>query len=230
MQDVVYKYIFTFSNEQKINFVLRFDKESFELKLDLPKPYPDWTKIQNHKCPNCTLDELQYQYCPAAVNLILIINTFSSFVSYENVYLTVETPQRTYSKDTTLQKALSSLIGICMTTSNCPVLSKLRPLARFHLPLATAEETYFRVISMYLLQQYILFRQGKSPDWELKNLAKLYFEIKLVNKSFCERISHIIEKDAPTNAVVLLNCFADWVYLLTKTPDLQQIQRLIEIP
>lgn len=229
-QFVVYKYTFIFSDKEKIEFILILDEKNYELKPATSEPYPEWTQIQYYKCPNCTLDEKQMKYCPVAVNLAPLIQTFSTFISYENVLLIVETPQRTYTKNTTLQKALSSLIGIYMTTSNCPILSKLRPLVRFHLPVATAEETCFRVLGMYLIQQYLLFLQGGTPDWELNNLTNLYSEIKLVNKSFCERISKVIEKDAPANAVVLLNCFAEWIYLLTKKPDIKQIQEFITIP
>ena len=55
-----------------------------------------------------------------------------------------------------------SLIGIYMVTSGCPIMDKLRPMARFHLPFASTEETIYRAISTYLLGQYFLEQKGKK--------------------------------------------------------------------
>ncbi|MDW8056324.1 MAG: hypothetical protein RMJ13_06425 [Elusimicrobiota bacterium] len=224
---IQFKYNFVFSQDKKLEFILNFDNKTFELLTTDEPPYPHWTELNYHRCPNCTLTEEQSKYCPTAVNLSQLIKTFSTFVSYETVKLIVETPQRTYIKDTTLQKALGSLIGIYMATSNCPILSKLRPLVRFHLPVATSEETLFRVISIYLINQYILYKKGKEPDWELNKLKNLYEDIKIVNKTFCTRISTIVEKDAPLNAVIVLNCFAEWIHLLSTKPDLNLLEHLL---
>lgn len=228
-QQVVYKYTFVFSEEKKIEFILNFDSESFNLQTQNIEPYPRWTYLGYYKCPICPLKEEETKYCPTAVGLVPLINTFSSFISYENVELIVETPQRIYIKNTTVQKGLSSLIGLYMTTTNCPILSKLKPLARFHLPVATTEETFFRVVSMFLIQQYLLLQQGEKPDWSLENLTRLYNDIKIVNKSFCERISGVIEKDASVNALIILHCFAEWIYLTIKKPNLAQIEKLINL-
>lgn len=228
-QQIVYKYTFVFTEEKKIEFVLTFDSENFNLQTQNVESYPEWTYLSYHKCHICPLNETETKYCPTAVSLVPLINTFSSFTSYENVELRVETPQRIYIKNTTVQKGLSSLIGLYMTTTNCPILSKLKPLARFHLPVATAEETFFRVVSMFLIQQYLLLQQGKTPDWTLKDLTNLYEDIKIVNKSFCDRISSVIEKDASVNALIILNCFAEWIYLTIKKPNLKQIEKLINL-
>ena len=37
-----------------------------------------------------------------------------------------------------------------MALSGCPVLEQLKPMARFHLPFASVEETIYRAASMYL--------------------------------------------------------------------------------
>tara|TARA_B100000686_G_scaffold86198_1_gene93073 strand:- start:90 stop:251 length:162 start_codon:yes stop_codon:yes gene_type:complete len=47
------------------------------------------------------------------------------------------TDERCYVEHTTMTEAVSSLLGIYMVTSGCPVMDKLRPMVRFHLPLAT---------------------------------------------------------------------------------------------
>ena len=59
-----------------------------------------------------------------------------------------------------------------MATSGCPHMDFFKPMARFHLPLANAEETVYRATSMYLLAQYFLQREGKEADMELEGLKK----------------------------------------------------------
>ena len=62
---------------------------------------------------------------------------------------------------------------------------------------------------MYLLAQYFLHKRGLKPDWELKNLVDMYQDIKVLNKSFSERLSHIHIKDASLNALAILDWFAE---------------------
>jgi len=82
---------------------------------------------------------------------------------------------------------------------------------RTHLPFATAEETMYRVFSMYLLAQYYLSRNGQKPDWEFEDLTKIYAEVHVVNKSFCERLTDAQIKDGIVNAVATLDCFAEFI-------------------
>ena len=113
-----------------------------------------------------------------------------------------------------------------MVTSGCPVLDKLRPLVRTHLPFATLEETTYRVISMYLLAQYFLHQGGREPDWTLKGLPKIYEEIQTVNRCFNERISSVQIGDAASNALATLSCKADYTNILLSQPELNQIKKL----
>ena len=65
-----------------------------------------------------------------------------------------------------------------MATGGCPALAKLRPMARFHLPFATREETLFRSASAYLLGQYFLKERGEPHELGLEGLGALYEEIR----------------------------------------------------
>lgn len=84
-----------------------------------------------------------------------------------------------------MQNAATSLIGIYMVTSSCPIIDKLRPMVRFHTHFTNNKETKYRTISMYLFAQYFLFKQGKQPDWDLKNFSVIYDDINMVNMLFC---------------------------------------------
>jgi hypothetical protein len=111
-------------------------------------------------------------------------------------------------KGTTAQRAVSSLMGLVMATSGCPHMSFLKPMARYHLPLATAEETIFRAVSTYLLEQYFRHKQALSVDLDLENLKKIYAEIRIVNIAMTSRLRTLCVQDSAINAVVLLDIFA----------------------
>jgi hypothetical protein len=204
-----YKFIFKSGEEQEFNIEL--DRFSLNLKPTGEKFRPNWTKLNFCKCPNCTLDERQHEFCPIAVSLVDIIDCFSIFSPSEQVEVIVSANDRKYLKEVTLQQGVSSLIGIYMVTSGCPVMEKLKPMVRFHLPFATMEETLYRAISMYLLSQYFLSRHGGHPDWNLKKLYEAYENVRIVNESFYKRLQTLDAKDANLKALVVLDHFAQTV-------------------
>jgi hypothetical protein len=204
-----YKFIFKSGEEQEFNIDL--DRFSLNLKPTDQKFRPDWTKLNFCKCPNCTLDEQKHEFCPIAVSLADIIDCFSIFPPSEPVEVIVTANNRKYLKEVTLQQGVSSLIGIYMVTSGCPVMEKLKPMVRFHLPFATMEETLYRAISMYLLSQYFSSRHGGHPDWNLKKLYEAYENVKIVNEGFYKRLQTIDAKDANLKALVVLDHFAQSV-------------------
>ena len=59
-----------------------------------------------------------------------------------------------------VQMGVSSLLGVIMTTSGCPIMAQLKPMVRFHLPFASLEETIFRMVSMHLVAQYLRHQDG----------------------------------------------------------------------
>lgn len=207
---ITYHYKFTLSNGVEREFNIKLDK-NLNLITARKKSYPEWTKLKDFKCPHCPLDENGHEFCPITVNLVDIVDFFRDASSYEEVGILIETEERGYVKHTTLQDGISSLVGIYMVTSGCPILEKLKPMVRYHLPFSTLEETKYRAISMYLLAQYFLYKRGKKPDWELKNLVKIYDDIQIVNKNFCEKLSNLKINDASLNALVKLDCFASYV-------------------
>lgn len=204
-----YLYRFHFDDGVKQEFEITLDAVTLELRqTDAVKP--EWTKLKYDQCENCPLGD-EVVSCPVAVNLSTLIETFKDSISYVNTRVTVEAPDRVYVKETTLQKGLSSIIGIYMVTSNCPVMDQLRPMVRFHLPFATMEETIYRAVSMYLTKQYFVMRQGGTPDWTLHNLGQIYKAISEVNAGMSRRLTHASQKDANVNAVVILSSFGNTV-------------------
>ncbi|NOR52185.1 MAG: hypothetical protein GQ470_06150 [Gammaproteobacteria bacterium] len=82
-------------------------------------------------------------------------------------------------------------------------------MARFHLPLASDEETLFRAAGMYLLAQYYLQKDGKGSELELNGLTDIYNNLHLINKMIAERIRSVAQSDSSVNAVILLDMFTN---------------------
>lgn len=199
---LLYKFHFDDGTEKDFSIELRED--SLQLILNGSVKKPEWTKLKYHQCDNCPLDD-SVEHCPVAVNLASLVESFQDSISFEKTTVTVQTKERTFVKDTTLQKGLSALVGIYMVTSDCPVMDKLRPMVRFHLPFATARETIYRAVTMYLLAQFFIMRRGGEPDWDMKHLSEIYKAVSLVNQGVSKRISNASNKDANVNAVVILH-------------------------
>jgi hypothetical protein len=204
-------YIFRFENDLIKEFTVNLDSQTLDIISEESPELPEWTRLNYSKCVNCPLDEDSNKYCPVARNLTGINEEFKDYFSYENVDVSVATNERKYVKATSLQEGLSSLIGIIMVTSGCPVLEYLKPMARFHLPFATFLETIFRTSSTYFTAQYFLRQRGKPFDVSLEGLKKIYNEIGQVNRDFSQRLADASNKDASINALVNLDCFASMI-------------------
>lgn len=205
--DINYKFTLKDGTVREVS--IQLDSKTLSM---VPKPresYPDWTKLSHSQCPNCPLNEKTHPRCPIAANLVDLIGFFKESISYEKVRVEVTTPERTYSKETALAEGISSVIGIYMVTSGCPIMDKLKPMVRTHLPFASWEETLYRMITVYLLAQYFLYRSGKKADWPLKNIGNISEQINIVNQAFCGRLQETHLRDAALNAVVQLDCFAN---------------------
>jgi len=222
------RYQFRFSNGKQQEFTVRLRHPSLDLIAEHRQELPSWARLTFHQCPNCPLDALRHSYCPIAVNLAEVIETFKDSFSIEEADVTISSEAREYHKHVPLQTGVSSLIGLYMVTSGCPIMDKLRPMASTHLPFATVEETMVRAISIYLLAQYFLQKRGKKPDWELKNLVKIYDDITRVNGAFSKRLKSISPKDASLNALFGLDCFANITAFSIQEDELNEIEALFQ--
>jgi hypothetical protein len=222
---VTYRYVFAFKNSPEKEFKLRLDKKTLRLIEPEDRPPSPWAALKSFKCPNCPLDESQYEFCPTATNIIELTDYFKNRDSIEEVEVLVETQERKYLKQVPLYVGLSSLLGIYMVTTGCPILEKLKPMVRYHLPFASIEETTYRSVSMYLLAQFFLLRRKNKPDWNLDNLATVYNDIQLVNKNVCDKVREIIiSRDAADNALVKLDYSALYIFLRLNKNILDEIE------
>lgn len=205
----VIHYELSLPGDAVVAFRVELDPKSLLNVGPTPRPAPQWTRLGYQKCPNCPLDEADVPHCPVALHLSDVVERFARTFSFDRVAARVTVPERTYQRlDVPVQVALSSLVGVLMATSGCPVLAALRPMTRFHLPFASELETITRSISMYLLRQYFVQERGGSPDWALAGLPEIYRGTGAVNRAFALRLRAAAPKDANVNALMRLDAFA----------------------
>lgn len=207
--EITYRY--RFEDGREVEFPIVLLKSNLLIQNSTPCDPPFWAELQFNRCDVCTLDQVTHSYCPVALNLSPVVEAFRDFFAYEAVDVLVTTQERNYSKSATIQEGLSALLGLIMVTSSCPVMERLKPMVRFHLPFAALEESTYRMLSMYLMAQLYRKRRGLHADWDLAGLDAVYVDIGNVNEFFAKRLLAAAKKDANVNAMVNLDCLAKMV-------------------
>lgn len=200
MQDILYQ--FRFADGARVACAVEARTEMDTAAL------PAWTALASHQCPNCPLQPASTAHCPMAVRLLPLITLISELRSFDQVEVHVTTPERSVSKTTTVQRGISALMGLLAASSDCPHTRFLKPMAHFHLPFASEEETIYRAASTYLLAQYFLAREGGVPDWELAGLKANYLALQTVNSAMAGRLRSAVQEDGAINAFILLDLLA----------------------
>lgn len=209
MDRINISYRFNLGAHGEERFDLQLDAQTIELIPQQEQGLPAWTDLAFHQCPHCPLDPARHLACPVAACISRVIWRFDEVVSHDDIDLEVTTDARQVSQHTTAQKGISSLLGLLFATSGCPHTNYMKPMARFHLPLATEADTIFRAAGMYLLAQYFLKREGQEGDLDLSGLSEIYRNLHIVNISIAERIKSIAVTDSSTNAVIILDTFTN---------------------
>ena len=202
--DFVYlQYRILMPGGREFNHKLRLDPSTYEIVEATPAEPPTWAALTNQQCPNCPLSSQTRPFCPAALGLARVLDHFTNVDAFLPTQTEVTMPERTMVAKVPLQKALSSLAGLIMATSGCPRTAFLRPMARFHLPFATDDETLYRATSMYLLAQYLIAKQGGSADYEMNELVDRYRELQTVNNAMADRLKAVYGKPGAQTLVNL---------------------------
>ncbi len=205
---IEFDYIFNIPDKEEMRFHIALDPKTLNCIPPAEAETAKWAELENEKCTNCPLNSKQHKFCPIALNLVNILPHFTDIYSYQQTTVTVKTPGRNYVAETSLQRGLGSMLGIYMVSSGCPIMAKLKPMVRYHLPFASIEETVFRAASTYLLGQYFKHKKGEPADWSLDNLVLIYEEVQKVNMAMAERLRSVPAKDANINALIVLDIFA----------------------
>lgn len=199
-EPVIITYRFELPDGQLAEFTVNPGRRIHYQTLDEARPR--WTRIEQRRCPVCPLEAAAH--CPAALDIVDIVNGFAAVSSFEMVGVHVLTPERDYFKRCDARTALRSLMGLILATGECPVLSGFRGLARFHLPFANRQEAIFRSVSACLLKNYFALGPTASTAavCDLGPLIELYQRMQTVNQSLCERLRLACEAESSVSALV----------------------------
>jgi len=194
------QYTFSFDDGLELKFSVDIDRK-FDARQDLSKA-PEWTRLGNNKCSNCPLSKDKFSHCPAALDLDRVARDFQKIPATTKATVRVVTPEREYVKRAALEEGVRALMGLIMATSACPIFGELKPNARNHLPFASKDEFILRSASMYLMHQYYVYKEGGTPDWDMKGLIKVNEQLQLVNHAFWQRIVAAFQNDSNSKALL----------------------------
>jgi len=197
------EYVFELPGRAELRFTI--DQKRVYSPATDHATHPDWTALGFNRCAHCPLPETEYRWCPAAIDVEGIVRTFAGISSSQSALIRVQTPERQFQRADDVQTGLNSLLGLVMASSGCPILGELRPLALFHLPFSTPEETIYRTTGNFLLRQYFIRRSGGTPDLELNGLKRLYQNLEQLNADFALRLRRASQNDANINAIANLS-------------------------
>lgn len=157
----IYTYTFDFPDRETVSYTVSLDGLSHYINT-CPIIPPEWSRLSYHQCAPCPLTAEQHAFCPVALNIAELVTAFRDTISHAKCAVSCSSTERTVTKNTSVQDGLASIFGLLMATSGCPVLDFFQPLARFHLPFSTVDESIFRVVAMYMLRQY--YRKRKAMN------------------------------------------------------------------
>ncbi len=231
MINITYQFDFPETNDNSISYRMGLDENNFEYHCYEKElsGMAKWAALDFHQCKNCTLDIKRHPLCPIAKNLNNMVNFFKDTPSFKKTTVFVKTKDRAYVKKCSVQEGLFPIFGLIMATSGCQHMEFFKPLARFHLPFSSVEETFFRVSSTHLLKEYLKKKKNNSDtEISLDGMLECYSEVEIVNKGILDRINSISEVDANKNALIILNNFAQIIG--TKLSDnLETLNKLLGI-
>ncbi len=225
-------------DKQKMFIEYRFlidGGKELHFKIDFARPradtsgkadYPEWAELRFHQCRNCPLDTARHFYCPVAIDSMEILLGFREILSCSTSDVRVNTPEREYFKRCDAQTGLRGLIGFVMATSACPILSKMRGMALYHLPFASISEIIYRVTSWYLISQYYIHQAGGTTDLALVDLKKYYEEVQNLNYDFLQRIRVASEADSTLDVLATLFSISSFLSSESLERHLEEIRPL----
>jgi hypothetical protein len=207
-----FHYKFQFSDGKIKAYDLLLEPDALSLVRESREQAPAaWTRLDYEQCECCPLTPDINPRCPIAVNIRELVDSFKDVFSYRDCIVICETAERTYSKNTSVMEGLSAIFGVVMATSDCPVMEFLKPMARFHLPFSTIDETTVRTASMYLLAQYFKHKDQPGMKFDFTILEQHYAKVQQVNEGLLKRIKSVGSEDADKNAIITLHSLSQFL-------------------
>jgi len=201
---IKYDYQFTLPNDRQVGYKIVIDSRTLIREpIEPKKEHIHWTQLENHKCSHCPLDPKRHSHCPVAKNVSEVIDDWDGIQPHDEVFVECRAAERWISGTTEAQKALGSFMGLIMASSECPHFDFFKPMARFHLPLASHEETNFRSIGSFVLAHYLAGDIAETPV--IQEMEEIYNRLETVNYYISQRLRDFENKSTAIGAVVVLD-------------------------
>jgi hypothetical protein len=218
------RYEFIFRSGEEFQYQIEIDPTRLEHPAPVSPP-PEWARLDVEKCSICPLRSDATEYCPLALRIAPILS-FSPHSAFESVQVRVHKDTMTIESHTTVQEAYRSLIGLIMATSGCPHTGFFKPMAWFHLPFATQDETLFRACATFLFFQFFDPAEPQAES-HYSDLKKVYEQIHIVNQQIAKRLRKASAAESAINALTILDIFAQSIQP-TLNQSLQQLEFLFK--
>jgi hypothetical protein len=194
-----------------------------EATLDIPSSTagvaPDWARLEHCQCRHCPLHTAQSPFCPFALALAGPLHTLNGRQSFDSVHVSIDWNGRHLEQSSTLQRVLSSVIGLIGATSGCPHTRLLSPMAHFHQPFSGPAETLFRALGTYLTGQFLRQQNGLSARYDMEGLMDIYRALHEVNLSMAERLRSATRAEQGINGLVLLDVLGAEILEYLESPQ-----------
>ena len=208
MESVRIEYCIRLPQGRSEHFLFNLESKNFDLITRPLVDPPAWTALGFRQCSLCPLTPKQTPHCPLALHLHDLVERFHDTCSIDEVELEVVTEERRVIQRLAIQQAIASMLDLLWPICGCPVTTNMKPLARFHLPVASEEETVFRVTGMYLLAQYFLSHNHGDGCIDLKGLTRIYSDYHILNKAVASRLREVTHSDSLKNAIALIDMYS----------------------
>ena len=215
MDSVKISYRIKLTEDKTEVFDFLLNAETFDLISGEVADPPNWARLDYRQCPHCPLSLKEHIWCPLALQLHNIVDRFHDTRSIDEVKVQVITEERHVAQRTALQRVIASMLDLIYPICGCPKTAFMKPLARFHLPLCSEEETVFRVTGMYLLAQYFLsLTASRNGRIEFSGLTDIYNDLHILNSAVASRLQSATQSDSSKNAITLMDMYSTLVPLL----------------
>lgn len=211
--DIIYR--IKLDKEKTETFKFQLNEETFDLIGEEAADPPPWTRLDYRQCAHCPLSLEEHSHCPLALQIHNIVDRFHDTRSIDEVDVLVVTEERRIAQRTALQRVIASMLDLIYPICGCPKTAFMKPLARFHLPLCSEEETVFRVTGMYLLSQFFLSKTpSREGRIEFDGLTDIYNDLHILNAAVASRLQSATSSDSSKNAIALMDMYSTLVPLL----------------
>lgn len=193
-------------SNSELKYEFKFDPLiTRQLEVFKHNDFPDWTKLDFYKCQVCPFNCDEVKQCPAAADIVCVLERFSHFSSAEKLDIRYIAEDLDIKKNVDAQTALSAIIGSLIFTSACPILNANHFILKYIPPFTTDDQLSYHLLAAALIKNF--FRQEKKKHhvpFDLEQFKLDYYFLEDVFRNLLNRVREASSNDANLNAVVRL--------------------------